>query len=40
MSDFGRLTINSMRVISERDIVAPNPDKEVIAFQAGTDYYY
>ena len=36
MSDYGRLTINSMRVISEQDVVAPNPNKEVITFQAGT----
>ncbi|CAO1379086.1 unnamed protein product [Diamesa tonsa] len=35
MSDYGRLTVNAMRAISERDVVAPNPDKEVITFQAG-----
>lgn len=42
MSDYGRLTINTMRVICERDVVAPNPDKEVITFQAGTNccYFY
>lgn len=35
MSDYGRLTINSMRVITEQEIVTPNPNKEVITFQAG-----
>ncbi|CAO1417158.1 unnamed protein product [Diamesa hyperborea] len=34
-TDFGRLTVNPIRKLTERERVTPNPDKEVITLQVG-----
>lgn len=34
-TDFGRLTVNSTRVLTERTKIDPNPNKKVITLQIG-----
>lgn len=34
-TDFGRLTVNSTRVLTERVKIDPNPNKKVITLQIG-----